>query len=84
MQDAIEYRGRERRHRKRAHVVEGLLAFARQDEVQVDARVFLLLVLTQYAFLGISQDAIKAPQQREGKDDLAIVGLLVVAAQEVR
>jgi hypothetical protein len=33
--------------------------------------------------LGLLQDAIQAPQDGERQDDLAVVGLLVVAAKQV-
>ena len=40
-------------------------------------------VLGQHGGLGGLQHAIQPPQDGEGQDDLAVLGLLVVAAQQI-
>ena len=44
---------------------------------------FLVELSLPARHLGWLQHAVQAPQDREGKDDLAVVALLVVTAQQV-
>ena len=44
---------------ERRDVVEGLLALPREEDVQIDAIIFALLVLFEYGVLGPFQHAMK-------------------------
>lgn len=63
-------------------VVEALPGLA-QQEMLVPRHVLLGGVFGQHGGLGTFQHAVQAAQNREGQDDAAVFGLLVVAAQQV-
>src|SRR5690606_2291068 len=57
---------------------------ALEERVRVDSSVSPLLVLGQHLGLGRRQYAVQAAQHGERQDDLAVLGLLVIAAEQVR
>jgi hypothetical protein len=71
-------------HIERRHIGEALPGFAQDERLRVQPRLLLLSVFAQHGPLGGFQNAVQTPENSEGQDDLAIVGLLVVAAQKVR
>lgn len=75
--------GQQARQGEFTGVVKGLLALALEERVQVDATFLALLELSQDLGFRALQHAVKAPQESEGKDDLAVVRLLVVAPEQV-
>ena len=75
--------GQQARQVENRGVVEGLLAFALEKDIQADPGVLALLVLGENVLFGGLQHAFQAAQEREGEDDLSVVGLLVIAPQEV-
>ena len=68
---------------QRGGVVEALARLAQQEGLGVDALLFFVGQLGQHGGLGRFEHAVEAAQHGEGQDDLAVVGLLVVAAQQV-
>ncbi len=75
--------GEQARQGEAADVVEGLLALATQEDVDVHAFLGPLRVLRDHRVLGRLEDAVQPPQEGEGEDDLAVVGLLVVTPEKV-
>src|SRR5690606_31519192 len=55
-----------------------------QERVRVDSGLGPLLVFGQHLGLGRRQYAVQAAQHGERQDDLAVLGLLVIAAEQVR
>ena len=70
-------------HVQRRRVVEELARLAQQERLRVQPGLFSRRQLGQHGGLGRLQHAIQPPQHGEGQDDLAVFGLLVVAAQEI-
>jgi hypothetical protein len=68
---------------QRRGVVEALPGLAQQEGVGADAGLGLGVELGEHRRLGAGQHAVEAAQHREGQDDLAVLGLFVVAAEEV-
>ena len=68
---------------ERRGVVEELAGLAQQEGLGIQAGRLAGFLLGQHGGLGGFQHAIQAAQDGEGQDDLAVFGLLVVAAQEV-
>ena len=68
---------------ERRGVVEELAGLAQQEGLGIQAGRLAGFLLGQHGGLGGFQHAIQAAQHGEGQDDLAVFGLLVVAAQEV-
>ncbi len=64
-------------------VVEALAGLAQQERLGVQPGLLLVRELRQHRRLGRLQHAIETAEHGEGQDDLAVVGLLVVAAQKV-
>ena len=64
-------------------VVEALAGGAQQERVGVQLRFLFGGELRKHLGLGWLQDAVQTTQHREGQDDLAVVGLLVVAPQKI-
>lgn len=62
-------------------VVEGGAGFLSQERVWRHALRFSQREFGQHGILGRGQDTVDAAQHCEGEDDLAIIRLLVVAAQ---
>jgi hypothetical protein len=56
---------------------------AQQERLGVHAQLGLGFQLGQHGGLGGFEHAVEAAQHGEGQDDLAVVGLLVVATEEV-
>ena len=68
---------------KRRRVVEALTGLAQQERLRVEPGLLLVRQLRQHRRLGRLKHAIEPAQHREGQDDLAVVGLLVIAPQQV-
>jgi hypothetical protein len=68
---------------QRARVVEALPRLAKQEGLGVEAGPGLGIELGQHGGLGRRQRAVQPAQHREGQDDVAVLALLVVAAQRV-
>ena len=49
-----------------------------KNQVKVDTGVSAFFILGEHLLLGVRKDTVEASQQREGKNYLAVVGLLVV------
>ena len=64
-------------------VVEALPGLAQEERLGIEPGLLLVGELRQHGRLGRLQHAIEPAQHGEGQDDLAVVGLLVVAAQEI-
>ena len=71
------------RHIHRRGVVEALPRRAQQERLRVQAFARPLLELRQNCGLGRRQHAVQPPQNRERQDNLAVVGLLVVAPEQI-
>ena len=68
---------------ERRGVVEERPRLAQEEGVGVQPGLLPVVLLGQHGSLGGLQHAVEAAQHRERKDDFAIFGLLVVAAQQV-
>ena len=69
---------------ERRRVVEELAGFPQEERLGIQLRPSGLAASSaSTAGLVGFEDAIETPQHRERQDDLAVLGLLVVAAQEV-
>jgi hypothetical protein len=68
---------------ERRGVVKKLAGLAEQKRFGVHLGGGALSQLGQHGNFGCFQDAIETAQHRERQDDLAIFGLLVIAAQEI-
>ncbi len=68
---------------ERTRVVEALTGLAQQEGVGVQAGAGFGLVLGQHRGLRGFEHAVQPAKDREGQDDAAVLGLLVVAAQQV-
>ncbi len=68
---------------ERRGVVEVAAGLLQQERLRVHPGRLALGQLLQHRRLGGLQHAVEAAQDGEGEDDLAVLGLLVVAAQEV-
>ena len=75
---------RDRLQRQLAGVVKPLAGRAAQERVDVNAPAGVLVHRRQHLLLGGGEHAFQPAQHRERQDHLAVVGLLVVAAQQVR
>ena len=64
-------------------VVEALPGLAQEERLRVEPGLLLVRQLRQHRRLGRLQHAIETAQHGEGQNDLAVVRLLVVAAQKV-
>ena len=64
-------------------IVKELAGLFEEEWLGIELGLGALGQLRQHAPFGRLQDAIQAPQHGEGQDDLAVVGLLVVATQQV-
>ena len=64
-------------------VVEALAGGVFEDRADVVGRVFVLLVLGEDLVLGWLEDVVESTQHSERKDDLAVVGRLIVVAQQI-
>lgn len=64
-------------------VVEGLASLAEHERLRVEPLGRLGRMFRQDGILRRLQHTIEPPQDGEGEDDLAVVGLLVVASKEV-
>jgi hypothetical protein len=65
-------------------VVKALSGGAEQERVRVQLLFLLGGELGKHLQFGRFKDAIESPEHRKRQDDLAIVGLLVVTAKQVR
>ena len=65
-------------------VVKALPGLAQQKRLGIESDRLLRLQLRQHRRLGRLQNAIEAAENGERQDDLAVIGLLVIAAQQVR
>ena len=70
-------------HVERRGVVEALAGLAQQERLRVQPGFLLVGKLLEDGFLRRFEHAVEATQNGEGQDNLAVVGLLVVATQEV-
>jgi hypothetical protein len=68
---------------ERRRVVEELAGLAQQEGFRVQPGCLAGLLLGKDSDLGRFQHAVEAPQHGEGQNDLAILRLLVVAAQKI-
>ena len=68
---------------ERRGVIEILPGLAEQERSQRQREMFALLVFFQHRGLGVFQHAVQPAQQGERQDHLTVVGLLVIAAQEI-
>ena len=68
---------------QRGAVVEALAGCAQQELLRVDACFLAGGQLGQHGGFGGLEHAVQAAQHGEGQDDFAVVGLLVVATQQV-
>lgn len=71
-------------HIEGGRVVETLPGLAQEERVGIEPRLRLVGELGEHGRLGGLQNAVEAPEDGEREDDLAVFGLFVVAAQEVR
>jgi len=65
-------------------IVEALPGLAQEKRFGIEPRLLLVGQLRQHHRLSRLKDAIETAQNGERQDDLAVIGLLVVAAQKVR
>ena len=70
-------------HVERRRVVEELARLAQQERLGIQPGLLALRQLGQHGGLGGLQHAVEPPQHGERQDDLAVFGLLVVAAQQI-
>ena len=68
---------------QRRRVVEKLAGLPQEERLGVHAGLLALGQLGEHGGLGGFQHAIETAEDRERQDDLAVFGLLVVAAQEI-
>jgi hypothetical protein len=68
---------------ERRGVEEALARLAQQEGRWVQAGSRLCGEFSEDGILGVFQNAVQATQDGEGEDGLAVLGLLVVAAQKV-
>src|SRR5579862_9433380 len=70
-------------HVERRRVEEQLARLPQQERLRVHARLFSCGQFRQHRGLGGLQHAVQPSQHGERQDDLAVLGLLVVAAQQI-
>jgi hypothetical protein len=70
-------------HIERGHIGEALPRLAQDERLRVQPGLLLLDVFGEHRSLGRLQDAVQAAQHGERQDDLAVVGLLIVTAEEI-
>ena len=70
-------------HIEPRHIGEALTRLAQDERLRVQPRLLFLRVFGQHRGLSGFQNAVQTPQDGKGQDDLAVIRLLVVAAQKV-
>lgn len=69
---------------ERGGVVKELARFLEEKGLGIQPGSIALLLFSKHFRFGGLEDAVKAAEDSEGQDDLAVIGLLVITTEEVR